>query len=76
MSVYQSLANYGKPNAGGFLRFLWSILMLNFGANVAALFVVLFIFDWNQYLWPIMITHTKEMRVVVVGIRSLIYLAP
>lgn len=61
-----------QMDGAGPLRFLWSILLPNSWANIAALFVVLFIFGWNQYLWPLMITHTKEMRVVVVGLRSLI----
>ncbi len=59
-------------DGAGPLKFLWSILLPNSWPNIAALFVVLFIFGWNQYLWPLMITHTKEMHVVVVGIRSLI----
>lgn len=59
-------------DGAGPLKFLWSILIPNSWPNIAALFVVLFIFGWNQYLWPLMITHTKEMQVVVVGIRSLI----
>lgn len=59
-------------DGAGPMRFLWSVLMPNSWPNVAALFVVLFIFGWNQYLWPLMITHTREMRVVVVGLRSLI----
>ncbi|HBN95692.1 MAG TPA: glycerol-3-phosphate transporter, partial [Firmicutes bacterium] len=59
-------------HGAGPMRFLWSVLLPNSWANIAALFVVLFIFGWNQYLWPLMITHTKEMRVVVVGLRSLV----
>jgi sn-glycerol 3-phosphate transport system permease protein len=53
-------------------RFLWSILLPLSWANIAALFVALFIFGWNQYLWPLMITNTQEMRVVVIGLEGLI----
>lgn len=66
------LVEAAQIDGAGPMRFLWSVLIPNSWPNVAALFVVLFIFGWNQYLWPLMITHTKEMRVVVVGLRSLI----
>ncbi|NMB00631.1 MAG: ABC transporter permease subunit [Firmicutes bacterium] len=66
------LVEAAQIDGAGPMRFLWSILLPNSWANIAALFVVLFIFGWNQYLWPLMITHTKEMRVVVVGLRNLI----
>ncbi|HHY08983.1 MAG TPA: ABC transporter permease subunit [Firmicutes bacterium] len=71
-TIPNEMVEAAQLDGAGPLRFLWSILMPNSWANIAALFVVLFIFGWNQYLWPLMITHTKEMRVVVVGIRSLI----
>lgn len=66
------LVEAAQIDGAGPMRFLWSILMPNSWPNVAALFVVLFIFGWNQYLWPLMVTHTKDMWVVVVGLRSLI----
>lgn len=71
-TIPREMVEAAQMDGAGPLRFLWSILLPNSWANIAALFVVLFIFGWNQYLWPLMITHTKEMRVVVVGIRSLI----
>lgn len=54
------------------MRFLWSVLLPNSWANIAALFVVLFIFGWNQYLWPLMITTSEDMRVVVTGIAAFV----
>src|SRR5262249_59742076 len=59
-------------DGAGPLRFLWSFLLPLSWANIAALFVVLFIFGWNQYLWPLMITNTEEMRTVVIGLEGLI----
>src|SRR3989449_3357401 len=53
-------------------RFLWAFLLPLSWANIAALFVVLFIYGWNQYLWPLMITNTEAMRVVVIGLEDLI----
>ena len=37
-------------------------------ANIAALFVVLFIYGWNEYFWPLLITNTEAMRTVVIGL--------
>src|SRR5207249_1804473 len=41
-------------------------------ANMAALFVILFVYGWNDYLWPLMITNTPEMRTAVIGIETLV----
>jgi sn-glycerol 3-phosphate transport system permease protein len=40
--------------------------------NIAALFVILFIFGWNQYLWPLLVTNTPSMTTIVIGIRQMI----
>jgi sn-glycerol 3-phosphate transport system permease protein len=72
MTVPNELAEAAQLDGVGPLRFLWSFLLPLSWANIAALFVVLFIFGWNQYLWPLMITNTEAMRVVVIGIEHLI----
>jgi sn-glycerol 3-phosphate transport system permease protein len=66
------LAEAAQLDDAGPMRFLWSILLPLSWANIAALFVVLFIFGWNQYLWPLMITNTQDMRGVVIGLEGLI----
>lgn len=72
LTIPDELVDAAKIDGAGPLRFLWSILLPNSGANIAALFVVMFIFGWNQYLWPLMVTNSEKMKVVVVGISSLI----
>ena len=72
LTVPNELAEAAQLDGCGPLRFLWSFLLPLSWANIAALFVVLFIFGWNQYLWPLMITNTAEMRVVVIGLEDLI----
>ncbi len=72
MTIPDELVDAAKMDGSGPLRFLWSILLPNSGANIAALFVVMFIYGWNQYLWPLMVTNSEKMRVVVVGIASTI----
>ncbi len=70
ITIPDELVDAAKIDGAGPLRFLWSILLPNSGANIAALFVVMFIYGWNQYLWPLMATNSDRMRVVVVGIAS------
>jgi sn-glycerol 3-phosphate transport system permease protein len=43
--------------------------------NIAALFVILFIYGWNQYLWPLLITTREDMQTVVIGIKKMIVTA-
>jgi len=72
MTIPNELAEAAQLDGCGPLRFLWSFLLPLSWANIAALFVVLFIYGWNEYLWPLLITDTQEMRTVVIGLESLI----
>jgi sn-glycerol 3-phosphate transport system permease protein len=72
LTMPDELVDAAKIDGSGPLRFLWSILLPNSGPSIAALFVVLFIYGWNQYLWPLMVTNSDKMKVVVVGISSTI----
>ena len=70
MTIPDQMVDAAKIDGAGPMRFLWSILLPNSGANIAALFVVMFIYGWNQYLWPLMVTNSENMRVVVTGIAA------
>jgi sn-glycerol 3-phosphate transport system permease protein len=72
LTVPNELVEAAQLDGVGPLRFLWAFLLPLSWANIAALFVVLFIFGWNQYLWPLMITNAADMRVVVIGLQDLI----
>ncbi len=72
MTIPDELCEAAQLDGVGPLRFLFSFLLPLSWANIAALFVVLFIFGWNQYLWPLMITNSEAMRVVVIGLQDLI----
>ncbi len=72
LTIPDDLSDAAQIDGAGPLRFLWSILLPNSWPNIAALFVVLFIYGWNQYLWPLMITSTEDMRVVVTGIAAFV----
>ena len=72
MTVPNELAEAAQMDGAGPLRFLWSFLLPLSWANIAALFVVLFIYGWNEYFWPLLTTNTEEMRTVVIGLERLI----
>ncbi|HET8576091.1 MAG TPA: sn-glycerol-3-phosphate ABC transporter permease UgpE [Methylomirabilota bacterium] len=67
-----SLAEAAQLDGAGPMRFLWSFLLPLSRANIAALFVILFVYGWNEYLWPLMVTNTPEMRTAVIGIEALV----
>ena len=71
-TIPDSLAEAAQLDGAGPLRFLWSILLPLSKANIAALFVILFVYGWNEYLWPLIMTTTTEMRTAVVGVESLV----
>ena len=58
MTIPNELVEAAQLDGAGPLRFLWSFLLPLSWANIAALFVVLFIYGWNEYLWPLLITNT------------------
>jgi sn-glycerol 3-phosphate transport system permease protein len=72
MTIPNELAEAAQIDGAGALRFLWSFLLPLSWANIAALFVVLFIYGWNEYFWPLLITNTESMRTVVIGLERLI----
>lgn len=54
------------------MRYLLQILIPLSGSTIGALTVIEFIYIWNQYLWPLMATNSKEMRVVQIGVKMMI----
>ena len=72
LTIPSELAEAAQLDGAGPMRFLFQFLLPLSWANIAALFVVLFIFGWNQYLWPLLITNTETMRTVVIGLEELI----
>jgi sn-glycerol 3-phosphate transport system permease protein len=71
-TVPASLCEAAQLDGAGPMRFLWSFLLPLSWTNIAALFVILFIYGWNEYLWPLMVTNSEEMRTVVIGIEKLV----
>ncbi len=72
LTVPDELVEASKIDGAGPMRFFWSILLPLSRTTIAALFVILFIYGWNQYLWPLLITTSKSMETVVIGITKMI----
>jgi sn-glycerol 3-phosphate transport system permease protein len=53
------------------MRFFIDILLPMSRTNIAALFVILFIYGWNQYLWPLLITTDPSMNTIVMGLKQM-----
>lgn len=58
-------------NAGPF-RFMKDILLPLSSTNIAALFVILFIYGWTQYLWPLLVTNDAKMNTIIIGLRRMV----
>lgn len=72
LTVPEELTEAARIDGASALRFFWSILAPLSKTNVAALFVILFIFGWNQYLWPLLVTTDEGMSTVVMGIKRVV----
>jgi sn-glycerol 3-phosphate transport system permease protein len=72
MTVPEELTEAAQIDAAGPLRFFCDILLPLSRTNLAALFVILFIYGWNQYLWPLLITTRDDMQTIVIGIKKIV----
>lgn len=52
--------------------FFWDVLLPLSRTSIAALFVIQFIYGWNQYLWPLLVTTDESMYPIVMGIKRLV----
>lgn len=72
MTVPADLPDAARVDGASPMRYFLQILVPISKTNIAALFVIEFIFMWSQYLWPLIVTTTGEMRVIQVGIKMLL----
>jgi len=71
LTVPDELAEAARVDGARPMRFFVDILLPMSRTNIAALFVILFIYGWNQYLWPLLITTEPEMNTIVMGIKQM-----
>jgi len=72
MTVPADLPDAARVDGASPMRYFLQILVPISKTNIAALFVIEFIFMWSQYLWPLIVTTTSEMRVIQIGIKMLL----
>jgi sn-glycerol 3-phosphate transport system permease protein len=72
MSVPDELVEAARMDGASPMRFFWDVLLPLTKTSIAALFVIQFIYGWNQYLWPLLATTTEDMYPVVVGIKMMV----
>jgi sn-glycerol 3-phosphate transport system permease protein len=72
LTIPDELVEAAKVDGAGPLRFFWDVVLPLSRTNIAALFVILFIYGWNQYLWPLLITTRASMDTIVIGITKMI----
>lgn len=75
LTVPDELAEAARVDGAGPVRFFLTILLPLSRTNIAALAVILFIYGWNQYLWPLLITTETDMTTIVMGIQRMLFVA-
>jgi sn-glycerol 3-phosphate transport system permease protein len=71
MTIPDELAEAARVDGARPMRFFIDIVVPMSRTNIAALFVILFIYGWNQYLWPLLITTDPSMNTIVMGIKQM-----
>jgi len=72
MTVPDELVEASRMDGAGPIRFFWDTLLPLSRTNMAALFVIMFIYGWTQYLWPLLITTRDDMQTIIIGIKKMI----
>ena len=72
LTVPDELVEAARMDGAGPMRFFKDILLPLSATNIAALFVIQFIYGWNQYLWPLLVTTNEDMYPIVMGIKRML----
>jgi len=72
LTVPDELVEAARMDGASPMRFFWDVLLPLSKTSIAALFVIQFIYGWNQYLWPLLATTSEDMYPVVIGIKRMI----
>lgn len=71
LTVPEELMEAARVDGAGPMKFFRDILLPLSRTNIAALFVILFIYGWNQYLWPLLVTTDTSYYTIVMGIKRM-----
>ncbi len=72
MTIPDELVEAAKMDGASAMRFFFDVVLPLSKTTIAALFVIQFLYGWNQYLWPLLITTSNDMQTVVIGIKKMI----
>ena len=72
MTIPDELCEAVRIDGGGPIRFFFDILLPMSRTSIAAMFVILFIYGWNQYLWPLMVTTDEKYYTLLIGIKRML----
>ena len=72
LTIPDELAEAARIDGAGPMRFFLDVVLPLSKTSIAALFVIQFIYGWNQYLWPLLVTNQESMYTTVIGIRRMI----
>ncbi|HDQ13646.1 MAG TPA: sn-glycerol-3-phosphate ABC transporter permease UgpE [Sediminispirochaeta sp.] len=72
MSVPDEMAEAAKIDGATPMQFFWRILLPISRTTIAAMFVILFIYGWNQYLWPLLVTTQERFYTLLIGINRML----
>jgi sn-glycerol 3-phosphate transport system permease protein len=72
LTVPDELCEAARLDGAGPGRFFWHVLLPLSRSNIVALSIILFLYGWNQYLWPLLFTTDKDMATAVIGLKHLI----
>jgi len=72
MTVPDELCEAVRIDGGGPMRFFFDVLLPMSRTSIAALFVILFIYGWNQYLWPLLVTTDVKYYTLLIGIKRML----
>ncbi len=72
LTIPDELVEAARIDRAGPVRFFLDILLPMSRTNIAALFIILFIYGWNQYLWPLLVTTEEGLYTVVMGIQRMV----
>jgi sn-glycerol 3-phosphate transport system permease protein len=72
LTIPDELMEAARIDGASAMRFFRDVVLPLSKTNIAALFVILFIYGWNQYLWPLLVTTQESMYTTVIGIKRMI----
>ena len=71
LTVPDELSDAARVDGARPMQFFWLILLPLSRSNIVAMAIILFLWSWNQYLWPLLVTTEKSMSTAVIGLRYL-----